>query len=339
MKKFILILIIAIILIGCKPKEPPEFEFRYEDNVTEEEYIKEGRPAEEPPKEQQAPKEPPKETLPKEGKIEFGGHAKKTFTVIDSPVDLEIDIVGEISYKIDEKNIIKGDGSGTADIKLSSDIGIAKCSGKKKIPITFKITGIYDPKSTKMAYLSHDTKPAKTTLTLECPYEYGGDLEYELEIPIMTFVGEGLEGDVILEHKDGAVIKKKINHPIPDWDANVEVDWTYKISFVSTFDFDVDVDPPVINIDQGAAATPLVTVRLLKGTAKDVGLTVTRWPNINAFIVNPTVTPTETTTLTIETTCDTPPDNYLFTVRGETTGTFRTSVDSVNVIVNKNPTC
>jgi len=334
MKKFILLLLIAVILIGCKPTEPPEFKFKYTDNVTEEEFIKEGKPAEEPPVQP-----PPKETLPKEGKIEFGAHAKKTLPIIDSPVELEIDIVGEISYKIDEKNVIKGDGSGTVDIKLSSDIGIAKCSGKKKIPITFKITGMHDPKSTKMAYISHDTKPATTTLILKCPYEYGGDLEYELAIPIMTFVGEGLEGDTILEHKDGAVIKKKITHPIPDWDANVQVDWTFKISFVSGFDFDVDVDPPVIDITQGGAATPMITVRLVKGTAKDVDLTVTRWPNINAFIVNPTVTPTETTTLTIETTCDTPPDNYLFTVQGETSGTFRTSVDSVSVQVNKNPAC
>ena len=115
-----------------------------------------------------------------------------------------------------------------------------------------------------------------------------------------------------------------------------------QLSPYEVFDFDVDVDPHIVNIEQGEIATINVTVKLVKGTTQSVVLTITEWGSefgITALLAKSTVTPTETTKLYIETTCDTPADEYLFTVQGETTGTFKTSVDSVNLIVETNQNC
>ena len=104
------------------------------------------------------------------------------------------------------------------------------------------------------------------------------------------------------------------------------------------FDFDVDVDPAIETIEQGSKASPTVVVKKIRGQG-NVDLTVTKWDGINAYLTNPSVTPTETTTLNIETTCDTKVGNYLFTVQGETKDSFKTSVDSVSIQVTKNPSC
>ncbi len=122
--------------------------------------------------------------------------------------------------------------------------------------------------------------------------------------------------------------------------------WTARQTFVKLtpkdFDFDVDVDPPLLNIMQGETATIAVTVKLVRGESQPVKLTATEWERTvdisSRFAQNP-VWPTGSTTFYVATNCNTPPDSYLFTVRGETEGTFRTSVDAVNVKVIPNPDC
>lgn len=108
------------------------------------------------------------------------------------------------------------------------------------------------------------------------------------------------------------------------------------------FDFDVDVDTHIVTIKQGEIAVINVTVKIVKGTAQPVVITMTDWGyefDITALLAKSTVTPTETTKLYVETTCDTPADEYLFTVLGETTGTFKTSMDSTSIIVEENQDC
>lgn len=108
------------------------------------------------------------------------------------------------------------------------------------------------------------------------------------------------------------------------------------------FEFDVDVNPHIATIKQGEIAVVNITVRLVRGTPQPVALTTTEWESaleIYPIFAKTTVTPTETTMLYIETTCDTPPDEYLFTVRGEEEGSFHTSVDSVNIKVVENSDC
>ncbi len=108
------------------------------------------------------------------------------------------------------------------------------------------------------------------------------------------------------------------------------------------FDFDVDVNPHSVSIMQGEAATITVTVKLVRGEPQPVLLTTTDWSSAEGISVRfdrTTVTPTGTTRLFVKTTCNTPADNYLFTVRGESGGTFRTSADAVTVAVKENPDC
>jgi len=108
------------------------------------------------------------------------------------------------------------------------------------------------------------------------------------------------------------------------------------------FDFDVDVEPHIVNIKQGEIATINVTVNLIRGTSQSVLLTFTEWGSdfgINATLGKSIASPTYKTKLYIKTTCETPADQYLFTVRGETAGTYKTSVDSANIIVEEDKDC
>ncbi|MEE9525847.1 MAG: hypothetical protein V3V78_04550 [Candidatus Woesearchaeota archaeon] len=318
MKKIILLLIIVIIIAGCGSEE------QLDKESADSEEVKTASPIE--------------EEVATKGKVEFDSKAKTSLVVIDSPLDIDLAIKGDVSYEIDESNGVKGSGKGSFDIDLASDIGIAKCTSTETIPITYDIKGSYDKSSNQISYKSSNIKPSSTTVVLDCPSAEYGDISYDLALPISSFIGTGEE--LVIKHEDQAVSSKKILHPIEGWDISIESQWTFKTLLVyEEFDFDVDVDPAIVSVVQGETATPLVTVRKVRGQAKDVSLTVTSWPNIKAFLVNKVVTPTETTTLTIETSCDTAPDNYLFTVQGETAGTFKTSVDSVSVQVTKNPQC
>lgn len=319
MRKIIVLLLILIFAIGCATEE-----------IEDSEETDSGSQATEP-------KAAAKEEVPTEGKIEFSSQSKTSLVVIDSPLDLDLAIKGNIDYEID-KTIVTGKGSGSFSIDLLSDIGLAKCTAKKTIPITYDITGTYNKVSNEISYKSSNIKPANSAVTLDCPSEDYGDISYELELPVQSFIGTGEE--FVLKHEDQSLKEVAVMHPIAGWDLSIESKWQFKTELqFSEFDFDVDVDPAIVSIIQGATATPLVTVKLVKGKAQDVVLTVTNWPKLKAFIVNPTTTPTETTTLTIETTCDTPVDNYLYTVQGETAGTFKTSVDSVSIQVAKNNSC
>lgn len=105
------------------------------------------------------------------------------------------------------------------------------------------------------------------------------------------------------------------------------------------FDFDVDVDPPVVTIDQGGTAAVDVSVKLVRGEPQRVKLTITGWGtvDITSQFDNPTPSAGTGTKLYITASCDTPPDDYLHTVQGEV-GT-RTSVDSVNLIVTEKSDC
>ena len=108
------------------------------------------------------------------------------------------------------------------------------------------------------------------------------------------------------------------------------------------FDFDVDVSPHFVSIPQGETAEITVTVKLIRGEPQPVRLTTIDWSNIEGISVRfdaNTVTPTGTTRLYVKTTCNTPAGNYLFTVQGQSGGTFRTSADAVTVEVQENPDC
>jgi len=246
MKGVILVaLIIALIaLAGCQTTEQPEFQYQ------EEEFDDTSKPTQK------------EESFPTEGTIEFSTESQTTLIVIDSPVDVEMKVSGKIDYKIDEKGIVRGSGKGEADIFLASDIGIADCTGVKNIPIEYSVTGAYDKKSNNIAFLSHDTKPISTVVILDCPSEFSGDLTYELTLPVLFFVGDGAEKDLFIEHKDGAIKDITITHPVPDWDVEIQAKWIFKtLVKYDEFDFDIDVDPAIVEVAQGGQVGASVAAR------------------------------------------------------------------------------
>lgn len=102
----------------------------------------------------------------------------------------------------------------------------------------------------------------------------------------------------------------------------------------SEFDFDIDVDPAIATIKQGGTAKAYVKVTPVKGDRENVDLTITNW---NSQGVTSSFETTSTKTgswLYITASCKTPPDGYLHTVQGASG--IRTSVDSINVIVEEN---
>ena len=102
---------------------------------------------------------------------------------------------------------------------------------------------------------------------------------------------------------------------------------------------DIDV-PEFETIAQDETAEVDVTV--IGGKLDNlVTLTATNWStvDISTYFDSSQVAPNSYATLYVQTTCKTPPDKYLISVRGETEGTFETSEDRVLVTVVKNQKC
>jgi len=135
--------------------------------------------------------------------------------------------------------------------------------------------------------------------------------------------------------------KIKLKHIIPDWDTEIEADWTMGILRTDEFDFDLYIEKQFVEVTQGETVIVQVNVRSLGVTAQPVKITNTQWYSlgITSQVTPESVTPPNAAQLQLITTCDTPVDDYLYTVTGETTGTFRTHVDSFTLKVLKNPSC
>jgi tetratricopeptide (TPR) repeat protein len=110
-------------------------------------------------------------------------------------------------------------------------------------------------------------------------------------------------------------------------------------------DFQFDIDVPVFStVTQGDSVTIPVKVTLVKGESVPVSLSTTTWQDnlgIYGQFVQNTVTPTQSTSLVVQTRCSTPPDNYQFYVNGiATSGKVpASSADMVTVTVEAKPNC
>ena len=104
------------------------------------------------------------------------------------------------------------------------------------------------------------------------------------------------------------------------------------------FDFSVRVSTHAVSATPGQSIQIPAMVQLHRGVPKPVILTVsTSWASagIVAQIIPPTVTPAPgaMATLHIVVSANTPPGSYMVAVRAETSGTFKTSEDTVTVVV------
>ncbi|GFN40375.1 MAG: hypothetical protein YK1309IOTA_1670001 [Marine Group I thaumarchaeote] len=104
---------------------------------------------------------------------------------------------------------------------------------------------------------------------------------------------------------------------------------------VSVETFDEMIQDRTLNIQ--------VNTQLLKGSTEPIKLTVTQYPvqDITAYLSSSTINAGQSTDLVIKTTCNTPPDDYLFTITGSPTSgtTFLSSNDSVKVTIKPNSNC
>jgi len=104
------------------------------------------------------------------------------------------------------------------------------------------------------------------------------------------------------------------------------------------FDFKVNILRHVETLEQGKQISIPVRLDLLRGKPQQVDLDInTNWESVGltAQIIPSKLDPSQpwTATMTIRASVNTPPNSYLFTVRGGTKGTFGTSEDAVTVIV------
>lgn len=104
------------------------------------------------------------------------------------------------------------------------------------------------------------------------------------------------------------------------------------------FDFKVTIDNHVVTMVPGQQIAIPVRLELIRGKSQQVDLDVnTNWESmgLTASIRFSALAPSQPwkATLMIKASANTPPDSYLFTVRGSAKGTFRTSEDAVTVIV------
>lgn len=104
------------------------------------------------------------------------------------------------------------------------------------------------------------------------------------------------------------------------------------------FDFKVSIDNHVVSIEPGKQISIPVRVELVRGKSQSVRLDVnTNWESVGltAKLLSIAIDPSQKleATMIIRASHNTPPDSYLFTVRGGAEGTFGTSEDAITVIV------
>ena len=105
------------------------------------------------------------------------------------------------------------------------------------------------------------------------------------------------------------------------------------------FDFKISFDNHVVLLAPGKQISVRVKVDKIRGGRQPVMLNVsTNWESMGlvAWINPPALVPDPqwTATMMIRASATTPPNSYLFTVRGSAEGTFNTSEDAITVIVD-----
>jgi hypothetical protein len=99
------------------------------------------------------------------------------------------------------------------------------------------------------------------------------------------------------------------------------------------FDFSVHLSTHVASTMPGQSVDITVLAELVGGDPQPVILTIANAGLIAQINPSPTVTPPETVTLHVTVPPNTPPGSYMLAVRGETEGTFKTSEDTVTIVV------
>jgi len=252
--------------------------------------------------------------------------------------------LGKFSFTIVEERgrlVAKGSGTGTTTFSLNGG-----CSGGGTLHTEFDVGGEVDELTGKIRldiYFGYLDKKMHGDYTKECPSKHCSTRnavyvcdEY-LDTKEDTYTVLFNQFDIRLDPVSGAsyeyITEGGRTYPAKNYKV------TLTLAPHHLFDFDVDVDPPILTIKQGETAKATVNVKLVRGNPQPVKLTVTDWSsqNINAWFDQSSLAMGERTVLNIKAGCSTPPGEYLYTAQGEVG--FRSSVDSVNVEVTNYPDC
>ena len=103
----------------------------------------------------------------------------------------------------------------------------------------------------------------------------------------------------------------------------------------SEFDFSVRLSTHTMTVKAGQPISIPVMVGTIKGEPRPIQLTASDWRSagLTAVIIPSTVPSGGVAQLNVTVPLGTSPGSYLFTVRGSTEGTFKTSSDTITVIV------
>ena len=103
----------------------------------------------------------------------------------------------------------------------------------------------------------------------------------------------------------------------------------------SAFDFSVRLPTHSVAVKPGQPVSVPIMVENLKGTPRPIALTASDWQSmgLTAAITQPTLQSGMITQLQVTVPPGTPPGSYLFTVRGDAAGTYKTSNDTLTVTV------
>src|SRR5512137_1162568 len=103
----------------------------------------------------------------------------------------------------------------------------------------------------------------------------------------------------------------------------------------SDFDFSVRLATHTMTVKAGQPISIPVMVGTIKGKPRPITLSASDWRSagLSAEIVPSVVLSGRVATLNVTIPPGTAPGSYLFTVRGSTEGTFKTSNDTITVIV------
>jgi hypothetical protein len=105
---------------------------------------------------------------------------------------------------------------------------------------------------------------------------------------------------------------------------------------ITTPDFSLSATPSSQTVNGAASTTYTATVTSLNGFSGTVGLTVSGCPSNTTCTLNPTsvtVPPTQNSTLTVQTTTNTPSGSYTLTITGTSGGLIHTTAVTLIVIV------
>jgi len=229
-----------------------------------------------------------------------------------------------------KNNDLSGSGQGQLTWTESGE-----CTGQKTWDYDFDVSGRYLSSKDTFIWSVGTVDSAGWKLEPNCVGRLGkayvGSRVVSPDIPNWL-------SDIYFELYDGEIIEETVDYQ-DGGSVYYKMVLSSKLAPIKDFDFDVDVDPPIVTIKQGETAKATVAVREVRGNPGPITLTVTDWSsqNINAWFDKSPLSVGDTTTLHIQTSCDTPPDEYLFTAQGE--AGIKSSVDSVTVNVVDDPGC